>query len=158
MKIAKHSHTLYNIDAKILNCVAKKNTSSVICSNLYCRRNSSDFSCSGVSGAPMEGTICEPGKLCRYGICIDDPSASTKECPFGDDKISINYQSLFTGISFPSSLINCSQLFGLIAAKNQSISGYCELKDVQKLCCQSCQSELLVCFFCSQFDHQGCRF
>ena len=98
--------------------------------------------CIGSVGA-ADGTVCDSGKICEMGTCIEKANAPVGNCLFGDDVIT----QQITGLPLTAPQMTCPNFFNRIQQSGQSISGYCTDGLIGSTCCQSCKSNCLFFFF-----------
>lgn len=78
-------------------------------------------------------------KSCSQGQCVNDPSAPTGTCIYGDDYVS----STDLPIQLPYPLMKCNDVINYLIANNQDFVSYCQNANYgfSSSCCQTCASK-----------------
>lgn len=110
-----------------------------MCTSIACRVSSTDPGCVFLNGnGAVEGTVCDSGKTCQKGSCLESKDAPHSDCLFGDD-IVVNLQVIKDPL--PYSQMTCEQVLNYLESVNQFPIIYCTIPLFRQTCCATCKSK-----------------
>lgn len=92
----------------------------------------------------VDGTTCGSGKLCFEGNCVSSLQATTGDCLYGDDYVTINdIGTIIKNIT--SSLLTCNAIIQILVSNGYDPVWFCQNKQVTfgSACCQTCSSNFI---------------
>jgi hypothetical protein len=107
-----------------------------MCETLFCRKNSTEISCTGLFSA-TDGTTCDSGKMCLNKKCTQHEQAQVGDCVIGESIVTPSTFSLKTG----QVQMSCENFFKWSVNNNSTTTPKYFCDNYQHICCSSCKSK-----------------